>query len=65
MLSISRTLAIALLAATMVGCGLSQDLVFEVPPAPDYTELDNWAGHAEKLETKTDTNEAKITLKTA
>ena len=34
----------------MVGCGLSQDLVFEVPPAPDYTNLDNWAGHAEKLD---------------
>jgi len=50
MLSISRTLAIALLAATMVGCGLSQDLVFEVPQAPDYSELDNWAGHAEKLD---------------
>jgi hypothetical protein len=50
MLSISRTLAITLLAFTMVGCGLSQDLVFEVPPAPDYTDLDNWAGHAEKLD---------------
>ena len=50
MLSISRTLAITLLAATMVGCGLSQDLVFKVPPAPDYTELDNWAGHGEKLD---------------
>ncbi|MCH1401678.1 MAG: DUF3089 domain-containing protein [Schleiferiaceae bacterium] len=50
MYSISRPLAISLLAATMVGCGLSQDLVFEVPPAPDYTELDNWAGHAEKLD---------------
>jgi len=34
----------------MVGCGLSQDLVFEVPAAPDYTKLDNWAGHAEKLD---------------
>jgi hypothetical protein len=34
----------------MVGCGLSQDLVFEVPPVPDYTNLDNWAGHAEKLD---------------
>jgi len=34
----------------MVGCGLSQDLVFEVPPTPDYTDLDNWAGHAEKLD---------------
>ena len=48
--AISRTLAIVLLAATMVGCGLSQDLVFKVPPAPDYTELDNWAGHGEKLD---------------
>ena len=48
--AISRTLAIVLLAATMVGCGLSPDLVFEVPAAPDYTKLDNWAGHAEKLD---------------
>ena len=50
MFSILKTLAIAFLSATMVGCGLSQDLVFEVPPAPDYTDLDNWAGHAEKLD---------------
>lgn len=50
MRSISRTIIIPLLATTMVGCGLSQDLVFEVPPAPDYTNLDNWAGHAEKLD---------------
>ena len=50
MLFNSRTLAIALFAATMVSCGLSQDLVFEVPPAPDYTDLDSWAGHAEKLD---------------
>jgi len=48
--SISRTLAIFLIAAAMVSCGLSQDLVFEVPQAPDYTDLDNWAGHAEKLD---------------
>ncbi len=48
--SITKTLAIALFASIMVGCGLSQDLVFEVPPTPDYTDLDNWAGHAEKLD---------------
>ena len=50
MFSNSRTFTIALFAATMAGCGLSQDLVFTVPPAPDYTDLDNWAGHAEKLD---------------
>jgi len=50
MLFNSRTLAIALFASIMVGCGLSQDLVFEVPPTPDYTDLDNWAGHSEKLD---------------
>ena len=50
MLSISRTHTLALLAVTMAGCGLSQDLIFEVPPAPDYTDLDNWAGHGEKLD---------------
>jgi len=50
MQSISRTLTIALLSATMLSCGLPQDLVFEVPPVPDYTDLDNWAGHAEKFD---------------
>jgi len=50
MFSISRNLAIALFTAALVSCGLSQDLVFAVPPAPDYTDLDNWAGHAEKLD---------------
>jgi hypothetical protein len=46
----TKTLAIALFASLMASCGLSQDLVFEVPPAPDYTDIDNWAGHAEKLD---------------
>lgn len=50
MQSITKTLAIALFTSIMVGCGLSQDLVFEVPLNPDYTDLDNWAGHAEKLD---------------
>jgi len=50
MQSITKTLAIALFTSIMVGCGLSQDLVFEVPLNPDYTDLDIWAGHAEKLD---------------
>jgi hypothetical protein len=42
-----RLLGIIALAGQLQSCGLSQDLVFEVPQAPDYEKLSSWAAHSE------------------
>lgn len=56
-----RHTALFTLVLSLTSCGLSQGLVFEIESAPDYNELEAWAGHPE-IQDLTDSIPAGATL---